>query len=117
MKYKSILLGIMLVAGLTATAQVTDPTNTEGVNPHTTVGQERVLPKVTSKIHLLTRTYGDSIVLRWVAEDYVSYNYLATFGVNTAKAARDAGLNVEIMAPTPEAPSIAQALNLYCSKL
>ncbi|MBQ5401842.1 MAG: uroporphyrinogen-III synthase [Bacteroidales bacterium] len=42
---------------------------------------------------------------------------LATFGVNTAKAARDAGLNVEIMAPTPEAPSIAQALNLYCSKL
>ena len=42
---------------------------------------------------------------------------LATFGVNTDKAARDAGLNVEIMAPTPEAPSIAQALNLYCSKL
>ena len=42
---------------------------------------------------------------------------LATFGVNTAKAARDAGLNVEIMAPTPEAPSVAQALNLYCSKL
>ena len=42
---------------------------------------------------------------------------LATFGVNTAKAARDAGLNVEIMAPTPEAPSIAQALSLYCSKL
>ena len=42
---------------------------------------------------------------------------LATFGVNTAKAARDAGLNVEIMAPTPEAPSIAQALNIYCSKL
>lgn len=42
---------------------------------------------------------------------------LATFGVNTAKAAKDAGLNVEIMAPTPEAPSIAQALNLYCSKL
>lgn len=42
---------------------------------------------------------------------------LATFGVNTAKASKDAGLNVEIMAPTPEAPSIAQALNLYCSKL
>ena len=42
---------------------------------------------------------------------------LATFGANTAKAAREAGLNVEIMAPSPEAPSIAQALNLYCSKL
>ena len=42
---------------------------------------------------------------------------LATFGANTAKAAEQAGLKVEIMAPTPEAPSIAQALSLYCSKL
>lgn len=42
---------------------------------------------------------------------------LATFGVNTAKAAEAAGLSLEITAPTPEAPSIAQALSLYCSKL
>ena len=42
---------------------------------------------------------------------------LATFGVNTAKAAEAAGLKLDIKAPTPEAPSIAQALSLYCSKL
>ncbi|MBP5505345.1 MAG: uroporphyrinogen-III synthase [Bacteroidales bacterium] len=42
---------------------------------------------------------------------------LATFGVNTAKAAEAAGLTLDIKAPTPEAPSIAQALSLYCSRL
>ena len=35
-----------------------------------------------SRIHLLARTYGDSIVLRWAAEDYVSWQYLNTVGVN-----------------------------------
>lgn len=35
-----------------------------------------------STIHLLARTYGDSIVLRWVPEDYVSWQYLNTVGVN-----------------------------------
>ncbi len=100
MKYKSILLGLMLTAGLTATAQVTDNTTENGVNPHTTVGQERVLPRVTSKIHLLTRTYGDSIVLRWLPEDYVSYNFLATFGVNVLRVKHGAGsdLNIDTLA-------------------
>ena len=42
---------------------------------------------------------------------------IATYGDKTAQAAKDAGLNVEIMAPTPQAPSIAQALSLYCSQL
>ena len=35
-----------------------------------------------SKIHLLARTYGDSIVLRWAPEDYVSWQYLNAVGVN-----------------------------------
>ena len=35
-----------------------------------------------SRIHLLTRTYGDSIVLRWAADDYVSWQHLNTFGVD-----------------------------------
>ncbi len=35
-----------------------------------------------SKIHLLARPYGDSIVLRWAAEDYVSWQYLNAVGVN-----------------------------------
>jgi len=38
---------------------------------------------------------------------------IATFGNLTAKAVEDAGLQVEIKAPTPKAPSIANALNLY----
>ena len=35
-----------------------------------------------SVIHLLARTYGDSIVLRWAPEDYVSWQYLNAVGVN-----------------------------------
>lgn len=38
---------------------------------------------------------------------------IATFGPATTKAAQDAGLTVNIMAPTPQAPSIAKALLLY----
>ncbi|MBQ7253336.1 MAG: uroporphyrinogen-III synthase [Bacteroidales bacterium] len=59
--------------------------------------------------------------VRSLLENYPDFKQndlvLATFGVNTAKAAEAAGLKIEITAPTPEAPSIAQALNLYCSKL
>ena len=39
----------------------------------------------------------------------------ATFGTGTAKAMKDAKLKVEILAPTPEAPSIALALANYFS--
>ena len=35
-----------------------------------------------SVINLLARTYGDSIVLRWAPEDYVSWQYLNAVGVN-----------------------------------
>lgn len=86
MKNKHILLSVILLAcGLAATAQEAD---TIGVNPHTTIGQERVLPRLTTKIHLQTRAYGDSIVLRWAAEDFVSYNYLARLGVNVLRVPR-----------------------------
>ncbi len=40
----------------------------------------------------------------------------ATFGSNTAKAMKAAKLHTEITAPTPEAPSIANALLLYMEK-
>ena len=86
MKTKHILLSvILLTCSLAATAQEADTT---GVNPHTTIGQERVLPRLTTKIHLQTRAYGDSIVLRWAAEDFVSYNYLARLGVNVLRVPR-----------------------------
>lgn len=81
MKLKSIILSTaLLAAALPAAAQETDSTATQ--NPHTTVAEPWVEPLVTSKIHLMTRAYGDSIVLRWVAEDFTSYNYLARLGVN-----------------------------------
>lgn len=38
---------------------------------------------------------------------------IATFGANTAKSARDAGLRVDIEAPNPAAPSMTGAIELY----
>ena len=99
MKVKSIIIGLLLLGAATsAMAQVKDSTSTQ--NPHTTIGRERHLPLVTTKIKLLTRAYGDSIVLRWVAEDFVSYNYLATFGVNVLRVQydSDAGMHVDTLA-------------------
>ncbi len=41
---------------------------------------------------------------------------VGTFGPATAKAAHDAGLKVELEAPTPEHPSMTSALNDYLKK-
>lgn len=38
---------------------------------------------------------------------------IGTFGPTTAKAAKDAGLKLDIEAPNPEAPSMAAALENY----
>lgn len=84
MKLRSIILStIFLAAALPAAAQAPDSTFTG--NPHTTVAEPWQQPLITSKIHLMTRAYGDSIVLRWVAEDFASYNYLARLGVNVLR--------------------------------
>lgn len=40
---------------------------------------------------------------------------IATFGASTAKAARDAGLRVDIEAPNPKAPSMTAAIDNYLS--
>ncbi len=104
MNYKSIITSIaLLAAGISAGAQqTTTPTSgQDGHNPHTTVKRERVLPLVTTKIKLLTRAYGDSIVLRWAAEDYVSWKYLADFGVNVLRVPKDStlrGLQIDTLA-------------------
>ncbi|MCD8072633.1 MAG: uroporphyrinogen-III synthase [Alistipes sp.] len=42
---------------------------------------------------------------------------IATFGTGTTQAAADAGLTVNVMAPTPEAPSMARAIDLYIKKV
>jgi uroporphyrinogen-III synthase len=41
---------------------------------------------------------------------------IATFGSATAKAAREAGLNIDIEAPIPEAPSMTSALDRYITE-
>lgn len=38
---------------------------------------------------------------------------IATFGANTAKAAKEAGLRVDVEAPNPAAPSMTGAIELY----
>ncbi|MBP6610606.1 MAG: uroporphyrinogen-III synthase [Paludibacter sp.] len=38
---------------------------------------------------------------------------IGVFGATTAQAVKDAGLRLDIMAPTPEAPSMTKALELY----
>jgi len=42
---------------------------------------------------------------------------IGTFGPTTAKAAKDAGLHLDIEAPTPETPSMTAALENYLKKL
>ncbi|MBQ6612699.1 MAG: uroporphyrinogen-III synthase [Alistipes sp.] len=42
---------------------------------------------------------------------------VATFGEATLRAAIDAGLKVKASAPSPEAPSMVKALDIYCKKM
>lgn len=67
----------MLLTG-TMTAMAQDADSTVNVSPT----QQGLL---TSRIHLLTRTYGDHVALRWVPEDYVSWRYLCQTGVNVLR--------------------------------
>ena len=41
---------------------------------------------------------------------------IATFGPTTAKAVKDAGLRLDLEAPTPQYPSITSALNAYIAE-
>lgn len=113
MNYKTIIIGIALLAiGLQAGAQGTVKKN----NPHATVKRERMVPLVTSKIKLLTRTYGDSIVLRWAPEDYVSWKYLATTGVNVLRVPKGdghRGLQIDTLAYALKPLSLEQFQNRY----
>lgn len=43
--------------------------------------------------------------------------HLATFGDGTTRAAINAGLSVSVKAPTPEAPSMAKAIDIYIGKV
>jgi len=53
-------------------------------------------PILTSKIHLMTRTYGDRIYLRWLPEDYVSWMFLVQGGVNVLRVDKSSGEEVTL---------------------
>lgn len=42
---------------------------------------------------------------------------IATFGNSTARAALDAGISLRVMAPTPQAPSMTRALELFLAQV
>jgi len=41
---------------------------------------------------------------------------IASFGINTARAVKEAGLRLDVQAPSPEAPSMTMALEQYITK-
>ena len=49
--------------------------------------------------------------------DVASLPVVATFGEATLRAAIEAGLKVKASAPSPEAPSMVKALDIYCRKV
>ncbi len=57
-------------------------------------------PLVRSRINLAARAYGDSIVLRWAPEDYVSWKYLNQTGYNLIRIG-ESGLDTLFYARKP----------------
>ena len=51
-----------------------------------------------TRINLLARTYGDSIVLRWAPEDYVSWRYLCNYGVDIYRFDQKNPLKIDTIA-------------------
>ena len=49
--------------------------------------------------------------------DVTTLPVVATFGEATLRAASEAGFKVKASAPSPEAPSMVKALDIYCRKV
>lgn len=60
--------------------------------------RNRIKKDSEARINLLARTYGDSIVLRWAPEDYVSWRYLCNNGVNVYRFDKKNPLKVDTLA-------------------
>ena len=79
-KANKILMAAALLAGsLSLQAQETADSTAAEIKADTIIYDA---PLLTTKIRAAARTYGDSIMLRWVPEDYASWKYLCDFGVN-----------------------------------
>jgi len=53
---------------------------------------------VDTKIHLLSRTYGDSIVLRWAPEDYATWRYINRVGIDVLRYSEDRPFDADTLA-------------------
>ncbi len=53
---------------------------------------------VDTKIHLLSRTYGDSIVLRWAPEDYATWRYVNRVGMDVLRYSEDHPFDADTLA-------------------
>lgn len=53
---------------------------------------------VDTKIYLLSRTYGDSIVLRWAPEDYATWRYVNRVGMDVLRYSEDRPFDADTLA-------------------
>ena len=53
---------------------------------------------VDTKIHLLSRTYGDSIVLRWAPEDYATWRYVNRVGMDVLRYSEEHPFEADTLA-------------------
>ena len=89
------LLASLLTVSSGAWAQQEDTTDADESIENAWAGDSLITPLaeplLTSKIRLLTRTYGDRVSLRWMPEDYVSWRALCQSGVNVLRQHRESG--------------------------
>lgn len=116
MKYRSIIIGLSLLTAsqLPAAAQeVADTLDTEpaflpGEVRDTTARAAELRAKdrqlYYTEMNLLARAYGDSIVLRWAAPDYVAWRFINHVGVNLLRQ-KEGEVDIDTLAmalkPTP----------------
>lgn len=74
--------------------------------------QEQQRMATQYQIRMLARSYGDSVVLRWLAPDYVGWHYLNNVGVTIVRQAVDGSESV-ILAEALKPMPLEQALSLY----
>ena len=76
------------------------------------------LSKIALKDYDLLVFYSPNEIATLVAE-YGTENLpmIATFGEGTTRAAINAGISVNVMAPTPKAPSMSKAIELFLTEL
>ena len=112
MKKRNILIGIIAVgllipsvAGWSASSNTDGVESGQSLDSDDTITVHRYMPgeirdtvqiraqyesrmyrqSLNAKINVLSRSYGDSIVLRWAPDDYVSWTYLNRYGVNIVR--------------------------------